>query len=220
MFFSSCQKTSVHNATSSDLRSVESSGNRKEEGYTLLDITFRQRHLNRRCHKSISHANAYRDLRDAMRSYTRKYLLNSQNNGTPCESNKFATGQDNSEGGKGTVDFSPLYKFPMHSKFFYIANAFMDVSPFPKCISTYVKIARFLAPAQAIFLIFVALNKIRMNHQQRITITKLVDVIILRFYYFLIYQVRYYPIIKYINELNSFNSNLYKQQIFFQIMIA
>lgn len=52
----------------------------KGRGIRYFDETFRQRRLNR-CHKSISHADARRDLRDAMRLYVRKYLLNSQDNG-------------------------------------------------------------------------------------------------------------------------------------------
>lgn len=71
-FFSLCQKTSVYDATSSDLRSVESLGIGKSD-IRYFDVTFRQCHLNQ-CHKSVLHANAHRDLRDAMRSYVRKYL--------------------------------------------------------------------------------------------------------------------------------------------------
>lgn len=74
---------------SSDLRSVENL-KRKRGDICYFDTTFRQRRSNQ-CHKSISHTNAYRDLRDAMRSHARKYLPNSQNNGIPCESNKFDT---------------------------------------------------------------------------------------------------------------------------------
>lgn len=73
-----CQKTSVHDATSSDLRSVESLGIGKSD-IRYFDVTFRQCHLNQ-CHKSVLHANAHRDLRDAMRSYVRKYLSISQDN--------------------------------------------------------------------------------------------------------------------------------------------
>lgn len=171
MFFSSCQKTSMHNATSSDLRSVESSGGgeteKRRRGCTLLDITFRQRHLNRRCHKSISHANAYRDLRDAMRSYARKYLRNSQNNGMPYESNKFIPlGRTIQRTGAGPWISHPFINFRCTQSSFIsrtLSWASLHSLNASRCAG---KIAWFLDPAQAIFLICcLDTNEIRTNRQ-------------------------------------------------------
>lgn len=112
-------------------------GTEKEGRTRYFDITFRQRRLNR-CHKSIPrmHIAIYATQWDRalgniywtvkITAYHAKVI-----NSPP--------GRTIQRAGGGPWISLPFLNFRCTQSSFIFSNAFMDVSPFPKCISTYVQ---------------------------------------------------------------------------------